>query len=80
MEKPTTKNLRTSLRRKRRNVARKEQKDMDFLYTESRLDPETVEGQSYIDIDALSTTTISIRQPEKKTIISKVMEWLFWWR
>lgn len=73
-------NVRTALRRKRRNYARREQQELDFLYMESRLDPETVEGQAYIDIDALSTQSVSIRKPEKRTILTKVMEWLFWWR
>ena len=73
-------NIRTSLRRKRRNFARKEQKEQDLLYAESRLDPETVDGQAYIDIDALSVSTISIRKPSNKSFLQKVTEWLFWWK
>jgi hypothetical protein len=73
-------NIRTSLRRKRRNIARREQKELDLLYAESRLDPETVEGQAYIDIDALSVSTISVRKPTEKSILTKVIDWLFWWK
>lgn len=72
-------NLRTKLRRKRRDNARREQRELDLLYAESRLDPETVEGQSYMDIERIAPPTQIIKAPSPwGGVIKKIISW-FWY-
>ena len=43
-------------RRKRRNQLRIDKSHQDALYEEARIDPDTVEGQSRLDIERISPT------------------------
>ena len=51
-------NKRLSERRKKRKLAQIERRLEDQLYEEAKLDPETIEGQSKIDISRLEELQI----------------------
>lgn len=72
--KKKTNNKRLSLRRKRRRLERLEKYKQDLLYEQSRIDPQTIEGQSVLPINEL----VSIPKPNKKlNLIQRIFNKIF---